>query len=67
MPWNYKALFDTAFDLLKEQIRQHENGCGCQDVEDGIGKGGKVEGPCPGLKKSKKFIEHVERKVRDHE
>lgn len=60
MAWNYKALFEEAFKLLKEQIDRHEVSCGCQDVEDGIEKGGVVEGPCPGLMEAKKFIKQVD-------
>lgn len=65
MAWNYKALFKTAFEHLKVQVDRHDVGCGCQEEEDSVKRGGCVEGPCPGLMEAKKFIAQVERKVHE--
>jgi len=56
---NYRALLFEARKLIEDEVTRHENSCGCQDVEDGIEKGGVVEGPCPGLPEQKAFLKKV--------
>jgi hypothetical protein len=53
---NWRALFREARKLIENEVTLHENSCGCQDVDDGVEKGGVVEGPCPGLPESKAFL-----------
>lgn len=50
-------MFLEARALIVEEVRRHEAGCGCQDVDDGVENGGVVEGPCPGLPENKAFLD----------
>lgn len=58
-PHNWKRLFETARSLLSDEDIRHDNSCGCQDDGDTV-----VEGPCPGLKERKRFLERTARFVK---
>lgn len=57
MKRNWKALFLEARTLVEDEVNRHRNSCGCQDVDDGIEKGGVVEGKCPGLQEAQDFLQ----------